>query len=86
MPSWVTFDSTQLKISGKAPLVNVTTNYTFYFETIWTDNFAVTVQKPVTIQVINFVPIQVEDVEDVENVENVETTTAGTLAIIISQI
>jgi hypothetical protein len=51
MPSWVTFDSSTLEISGTAPLVDQTTNYTFYIKSAWTDNFLVNVQKAITIQV-----------------------------------
>jgi hypothetical protein len=79
MPSWVTFDSSTLEISGTAPLVAQATNYTFYIKSAWTDNFPVTVQKAITIQVGN-----TEDTKDVEDTE-IPTTTAGTVAVTSAQ-
>jgi hypothetical protein len=80
MPNWVTFDISASKITGKAPLVDQSTNYTFYVKSTWTENFLVNVQKPITIHVKN-----VENIENDETVENVEATTAGTVAVVGTQ-
>jgi hypothetical protein len=71
MPNWVTFDSSASKIRGTAPLVDQSTNYTFYIKSTWTENFLINVQKSITIQI--------------ENVENVEATTAGVVAVVSTQ-
>jgi hypothetical protein len=78
LPSWVTFDSSTLRISGTAPLVDQTTNYTFYIKSKWSDRYTVTVWKAITIKVETHETV-VNDDND-ENDENVEVTTAGTVA------
>jgi hypothetical protein len=70
MPSWATFDSIALKISGTAPLVAQTTNYTFYIKSTWTEGFLINVQKSITIQVVNL---------------EIPATTAGAVAVASTQ-
>jgi hypothetical protein len=75
MPSWVIFDNSNSKISGTAPLVAQTTNYTFYIKSTWTDSFLINVQKSITIQVVN---VEVTEVE-------IPATVAGAVAVASTQ-
>jgi hypothetical protein len=75
MPSWVIFDNSNSKISGTAPLVSQTTNYTFYIKSTWTDSFLINVQKSITIQVVN---VEVTEVE-------IPATVAGAVAVASTQ-
>jgi hypothetical protein len=85
MPSWVTFDSNTMKVSGTAPLVDQNTDYTFYVESKWTDTQTVTVLKAITIQVGNIEIVENdENDEDNENDENDDATAAATVAATVA--
>jgi hypothetical protein len=63
-----------LKISGTAPLVDETTDYTFYVQSAWTDIRSFNVQKAITIQVVNVEVVEDEETDDTdESDENNET-------------
>jgi hypothetical protein len=90
IPSWATFDSSTMKISGTAPLVDETTDYTFYVQSTWKDTLSFTVQKAFTIQVGNVKVVEdnVNDGSDETDVndKNNEATAVGTDAATSAQI